>query len=89
MGTRKPLPVGGMVDEVVINDLFSARERVAFHVTQTGGYAGGLAGVDDRRRGARARLDCVGLARVIDGQVASVRAITDRLGTVRDLLAAS
>ena len=30
------------VDETVIDELFSASGRVAFHVTQRGGYAGGL-----------------------------------------------
>jgi SnoaL-like domain len=77
------------VKEVVINDLFSAGARVAFHVTQRGAYLGGLPGVDAARRGDAARLDCVGLARVADGRVAHVRAITDRLGTVRALLAPS
>ena len=73
------------VAEVAINDLFSAGERVAFHVSQTGAYRGGLPGVDDARRGQRARLDCVGLARVQRGRVAAVRAVTDRLGTARTL----
>lgn len=73
------------VESVRVDDLFSAGDRVAFHVTQLGVYAGGLPGVDAARRGAAARLDCAGLARVADGHVASVRAITDRLGTARQL----
>lgn len=81
-----PSPIA--VEKVVVNDLFSAGDRVAFHATQTGGYTGGLPGVDSGRCGAHARLDCVGLVRVSGGGVASVRAITDRLGTVRGLLAA-
>jgi ketosteroid isomerase-like protein len=77
------------VDEVVINDLFSAGERVAFHVSQSGRYLGGLLEVDASRRGRRTRLDCAGLVCVAGGRIASVRAITDRLGTVQRLLAES
>lgn len=74
------------VESVVINDLFSAGDRVAFHVSQTGRYRGGLPGVDDSRKGRRARLDCAGLASVSDGRVQSVRVVTDRLGTARVML---
>jgi predicted ester cyclase len=77
------------VEKVAVNDLFSAGTRVAFHVTQTGGYRGGLPGADAAGRGSHARLDCVGLARVSGGRVTSVRAVTDRLGTARALLAAA
>lgn len=73
------------VEAVAIDDLFSAGDRVAFHVRQTGRYAGGLRGVDPHRRGQPARLDCVGLVRVADGRVASVHAVTDRMGTVQKL----
>lgn len=74
------------VDSVVVNDLFSAGDRVAFHVSQNGGYAGGLPGVDDCRKGQTARLDCAGIASLEDGRVRSVRVITDRLGTARTML---
>lgn len=57
------------VEDVAVNDLFSAGSRVAFHVTQRGPSA----------EGAMA-LRCVGLARVEAGEVRAVRAITDRLG---------
>jgi hypothetical protein len=76
------------VEKVVVNDLFSAGDRVAFHVSQTGRYRGGLPGVADARLGDLARLDCAGLARVVDGRVGAVRAITDRMGTARVLLRA-
>lgn len=56
-------------EEVSVNDLFSAGDHVAFHVTQRGSCA----------EGALA-LRCVGLARVAGGEVRAVRAITDRLG---------
>lgn len=74
------------VESVVIDDLFSAGSRVAFHVSQRGRYAGGLPGVGDSHRGAPMRLDCAGLAMVVDGRVQGVRAITDRLGAARSLL---
>ena len=77
-----PIEVGS----VAINDLFSAGDRVAFHVSQRGRYLGGLPGVDDARRGRTARLDCAGLARVADGRVESARVISDRMGTARVLL---
>jgi len=74
------------VEKVAVNDLFSAGDRVAFHVSQTGPYRGGLPGIADSRLGDPARLDCVGLARVVEGRVSAVRAITDRMGTARVLL---
>jgi predicted ester cyclase len=80
-----PSPIA--VEKVVINDLFSAGDRVAFHVSQTGGYTGGLRGVPEARRGSHARLDCAGLARIDDGRLVGVRAITDRQGAARGLLA--
>jgi hypothetical protein len=73
------------VDAVEVNDLFSAGERVAFHVTQRGRYRGGLPGVDARCIGRDATLRCVGLARVQAGEVRDVRAITDRASTRREL----
>ena len=63
-----------------MNDLFSAGARAAFHVTQRGRYRGGLAGADAAWAGRAAALRCVGLARVEDGEVRAVRAISDRLG---------
>src|SRR5574338_393530 len=74
------------VESVVIDDLFSAGDRVAFHVSPRGRYAGGLPGVAESRRGTPARLDCAGLATVSGGRVQSVRVVTDRFGTLRALL---
>jgi hypothetical protein len=68
------------VESVVVNDLFSAGTRVAFHVTQRGRYRGGLAGADPAFVGRALALRCVGFARVERGEVRAVRAITDRLG---------
>jgi hypothetical protein len=74
------------VESVVIDELFSAGGRVAFHVSLRGRYAGGLPGVAASRRGAPVRLDCAGLASVAEGRVRSVRVVTDRLGAARSLL---
>jgi hypothetical protein len=74
------------VESVVIDELFSAGGRVAFHVSQRGRYAGGLPGVGAARRGAPVRLDCAGLASVAEGRVQGVRVVTDRLGAARSLL---
>jgi hypothetical protein len=74
------------VESVAINDLFSAGDRVAFHVSQRGRYVGGLPGVDSALEGEPARLDCAGLVSVSKGRVESVRVVTDRLGTARTLL---
>jgi predicted ester cyclase len=73
------------VDAVQVNDLFSAGDRVAFHVTQRGRYRGGLAGVDAAAIGRAAELRCVGLARVEGGELRELRAITDRAGARRAL----
>jgi hypothetical protein len=69
------------VSDVTITDLFSAGDRVAFHITQTGAYRGGLAGAPSDLRGRETALRCAGIARVRDdGAIADVRVITDRLG---------
>jgi len=83
---RAPRPID--VSAVEVDDLFSAGARVAFHVRQLGRYRGGLAGVDDSFIGRPATLRCVGLARVVDGEVADVRVITDRLGLRNELIRA-
>lgn len=74
------------VESVAINDLFSAGDRVAFHVSQSGRYVGGLPAVAPSRAGETARLDCAGLASVSGGRIQSVRVITDRMGTARVML---
>jgi len=73
-----PSPID--VSSVAIDDLFSAGDRVAFHICQTGAYRGGLAGAPVELRGRETVLRCAGIARVRDGAVAEVRVITDRLG---------
>jgi predicted ester cyclase len=68
------------VEDVAVNDLFSAGARVAFHVTQRGRYRTGLPGADAAWVGRAIALRCAGFATVAAGEVRAVRAITDRLG---------
>lgn len=72
-----------------VDDLFSAGSHVAFRVTRTGAYAGGLgpdAGIDDAELTGRwATLHLVGLVTVADGRVAGGRIVRDRLGLARSL----
>lgn len=74
------------VAAVTIDDLFSAGDRVAFHVTQAGVYRGGLPGVPDELVGRAVALPCAGLVRALGGAVAEVRAVTDRAGVRAALL---
>ncbi len=66
------------VTATTIDDLFSAGDRVAFHVTQTGEYLGG-AGKPDRV-GSPAMLRSAGIVRVADGAVVGGRVVRDRSG---------
>jgi hypothetical protein len=73
-------------DEIVVNDLFSAGRRVPFHVTVSGTYRGGLAGVPDEHQGERVSLQVAAIATVGDGgAVEEVRAVTTRQGVVSQL----
>ena len=69
-----------------INDLFSAGNRVPFHITQSGKYRGGIAGLDEQYVGRDAVLYVAGVATVQDKTVTHVRAITDRWGLKTRLL---
>ena len=71
--------------EVVVNDLFSAGANVPFHVTIRGSYRGGLGAGADAHVGKPATLHVAGIARVADGAVASVKAVTARSQTLADL----
>jgi predicted ester cyclase len=66
------------VHEVEVLDLFSAGDRVAFHATLRGPYAGGLDGID--AVGHPAAVDVSGLVTVDGDRVTDVRAVTDRFG---------
>lgn len=73
------------VDDLTVNDLFSAGGSVPFHVSLQGPYRGGLGPEVDGLVGAAASLDVVGVARVVDGVVDEVDAITGRMRLLGDL----
>jgi len=77
-GELPPSPID--VERVEINDIFSAGNRVAFHVSQHGAYVGGWPGVASEVVGKPTMMPCAGLATIENGAVRSVRAITDQLG---------
>ncbi|ODU05041.1 MAG: hypothetical protein ABS81_08630 [Pseudonocardia sp. SCN 72-86] len=67
-----------------VDDLFSAGSDVAFRVTHTGTYSGGL-DVDPSLVGHPATLHMVGLVHVAGGRVVGGNVVRDRLGMVRSL----
>lgn len=75
------------VEDVVIDDLFSAGWSVPFHVTLRGTYRGGLGERHRGRVGAPASLPVAGIARVADGSVQHVDAVTSRFSLAGDLSA--
>ena len=68
-----------------IDDLFSAGDRVAFRLTETGRYRGGLPEVGPTD--APATLHLTGLVTVAGGRVTAGRLVSDRLGLIRSLTA--
>ena len=70
--------------EVVVDDLFSADDRVAAGVTVRGTYTGGL-DVDDAAIGTPCELPVTLLARVENGALASAEVVRDVWGLERRL----
>ena len=73
------------VDDFVVDALFSAGSRVAFHAVGRGRYAGGFADVEHSRVGQPVELSVTGLLTVTDGCAARVQIAFDRLGLHRSL----
>lgn len=72
-----PIVVGS--DEIAINDIFSAGDRVAVHATVTGPYVGGIDSLPESAIGERASLPIAALLQMQpDGSVAHIRAVTSR-----------
>lgn len=65
-------------ESVEVHDLFSAGDRVAFHVTFRGRCTDALEGID--AAGRPGALDVAGLATVRGGEVVDLHAVTDRFG---------
>ncbi|MHC1560971.1 ester cyclase [Actinomycetospora sp. C-140] len=74
-------------DEVVVDDLFTAGDRAALHVTVRGRFRGGLDGCDEHV-GAPATLHAVALVTVTGGRVVTGQVVRDRLGLARALTSA-
>lgn len=72
------------VEDIQINDLFSAGSRAAFHASYRGRYRGGLqAGASSVKNPAS--LHVAGIADVRDGRVLTWRVVCDRAGLQRAL----
>ncbi|QRP43093.1 nuclear transport factor 2 family protein [Amycolatopsis sp. FDAARGOS 1241] len=68
-----------------VDELFSAGSHVAFRVTASGAYAGGLGSAAGGAAGTPATLHLVGLVTVDHGRVAGGWIVRDRLGLARSL----
>jgi len=75
---------GPVIDlhEVTVVDLFSAGDRVPFHIVARGPYRGGVDDVPDDHVGEHATLNIAGIATVDGGDIADLHAVTTRM-TVR------
>ncbi|HWN25998.1 MAG TPA: ester cyclase [Actinomycetospora sp.] len=80
---RDPAPLVE-ADEVVVDDLFSAGDRAAVHVTVSGAFRGGLPGADEHV-GAPATLHAAAIVTVAGDRVVAGHVIRDRLGLARAL----
>lgn len=71
-------------DAVVIDDLFTAGNRAAIHVSVSGPFRGGLDGSEEQV-GAPATLHAAALVTAVGGRVVAGHVIRDRLGLLRAL----
>lgn len=74
------------IDATTVDQLFSASQRGAFHLTCTGTYRGGYPDIDPARVGQPVTLRLAGLFDVTDGTVSRVQVTADRLGLNRSLM---
>ncbi len=80
-----PGRIGLEVHGRMVDDLFSAGARVAFHLTETGTYTGGLPGLE-AAAGRPVIRYAAGVASVTGNEI-EVRAVTDRLSIRKELAA--
>jgi predicted ester cyclase len=73
------------VDATEIDEIVSAGDRVAFHATARGTYAGGFPDADRSLLGRPAELRAAGMLTVRAGAVLDVRIVLNRLGLQRSL----
>lgn len=73
------------IETITIDQLFSAGQRGAFHLSCSGTYTGGFSDIDAGQTGQRVTLLLAGLFDVSGGQVSQVQVTADRLGLNRSL----
>jgi hypothetical protein len=80
-------PSGELVTakELEVNEIFSVGPRVAFHMTVSGSYCGGLDIIEGERIGSTVEFAVAGLVDVEGGRVTSGFLTRDRLGLQRAL----
>ncbi len=74
------------IETVVVDHMFSAGQRGAFHLICAGRYRGGFADIDKTSVGQPVTLPLAGLFDVGDGQVSHIQVTADRLGLNRSLM---
>jgi predicted ester cyclase len=74
------------IESVVINQLFSAGNRGAFHLSCSGSYTDGFDDIDRARAGRSVTLRFAGIFDIARGHVARIQVSADRLGLHRSLM---
>ncbi len=74
------------IEAITVNQLFSAGNRGAFHLSCTGSYSGGFEDVDPARIGKSVTLRLAGIFDVAGGQISRVQVTANRLGLHRSLM---
>ena len=73
------------IDEIVVDDIFSAGATVPFHVTYHGRYRGGLGDQYAELVGQKTTMGVAGIARVENGAVDEVDAVTCKVQAIGGL----
>lgn len=74
------------IGAVIVDQLFSAGQRGAFHLSCSGTYQGGFGDIDPAHIGQSVTMRLAGIFDVAGGQVARVQVTADRLGLHRSLM---
>lgn len=74
------------IETITVDQLFSAGNRGAFHLTCTGTYSGGFGDIDPAKIGQDVTLNLAGLFDVAGAEVSRVQVTADRLGLHRSLM---
>ncbi len=74
------------IEAITVDQLFSAGNRGAFHLSCTGSYKGGFPDIDPARVGQSVTLRLAGIFDMAGGKVSRVQVCADRLGLNRSLM---